>query len=70
MIALVMLPVVVALVPLVFHTQLIRVIAAVLIGGFVVISGSSIGLFYMPAAIMMLLAACVADTARLRDAVP
>jgi hypothetical protein len=33
----------------------------------VVIGGFTIGLFYLPAAILMLLASCVADSAKLRD---
>ena len=53
-------PVVIALLPLVFRRQAIRILAAVLIGGFSFISGFSIGLFYVPPALTMLLAACVA----------
>ena len=62
-------PVVIALVPLAFPTQAVRVVAAILIGGFALVA-MSIGLLYLPAAIMMVLAACVGDGATLRDAVP
>ena len=40
------------------------VIATILIGGFAFIAGFSIGLFYLPAAVMMLLATCVRPSAR------
>lgn len=43
-----------------------RIGAAIVMGAFVFISGMSIGLLYLPAGILMLLAACVEDTARLR----
>jgi hypothetical protein len=36
-------------------------------GGFVFISGFSIGLFFLPAGILVLLSACVKDSTRLRD---
>ena len=65
----VLLPAVVALAPLVIPKQAVRVIAAILMGAFALIA-MSIGLFYFPAAIMMMLAACVGDTAKLRDALP
>jgi len=58
----VMMPVVVALLPVLFRKQAVRISAAVVIGAFSFIA-MSIGLFYMPAAIMMLLAACVSDGA-------
>jgi hypothetical protein len=57
----VMFPVLVSLIPLA-----VRVVAAVVMGVFGLIIGS-IGLFYLPAGILMLLAACVEDSARLRD---
>jgi hypothetical protein len=63
----VMFPVVIALVPLVFRKQVVRIIAAIVMGGFVLISGFSIGMFYLPAGILMLLAACVEGSARFRD---
>ena len=66
-IAPVMFPVLVALVPLVFRRQSVRIIAAIVMGGFVLISGFSIGMCYLPAGILMLLAACVEDSARWRD---
>jgi hypothetical protein len=56
-------PVLVALMPLLFRKQAVRVIATVLMGGFVIIGGFSIGLFYLPAAIAML-AACSAPSAQ------
>jgi len=65
----VMLPVGIALVPLAIPKQAVRVIAAILMGAFALIA-MSIGLFYFPAEIMMILAACVGDAAKLRDAVP
>lgn len=61
-------PVIVALLPLVFRMQAIRISAAIVIGAFSFIGGFSIGLFYVPAAVAMLLAACVDDSAKFRDA--
>jgi hypothetical protein len=60
----VMFPVLVALVPLVARRQAVRIVAAIVMGGFVLISGFSFGMFYLPAGILMLLAACVEDSAR------
>ena len=51
-------PVVIALLPLVFRNQAVRIIATVVIGGFSFVGSWSIGLFYVPAALTMLLAAC------------
>ncbi len=65
----VMFPVFIALLPLMFHKQAVRVVAAILMGGFSLVA-MSIGLFYLPAAILMALAACVADTAVVPDALP
>jgi hypothetical protein len=65
-----MLPVAIALMPFAFRKQVVRIIAAILLGGFVVIAGGSVGLFYLPAAAAMLLAACVADSTKLRDVFP
>jgi hypothetical protein len=62
-------PVVIALVPLMYRKQAVRVVAAILMGGFALIA-MSIGLFYLPSAIVMVLAACVGDAAKLRDALP
>ena len=62
-----MFPVVVALLPLMFPKQAIRIIAAFVIGAFSLIA-FSIGLFYLPSAVAMLLAACVSDSAKFRDA--
>ena len=63
----VMLPVLTALLPLIFHKQAVRIIASILIGGFALISGFSIGLFYLPAAITMVLATCVTPSAEISD---
>jgi hypothetical protein len=65
----VMVPVVVAFLPVMFRKQAVRIVAAIIMLGFTVIGGFSIGLFYRPASIMMLLAACVDDSAQLRDLV-
>jgi hypothetical protein len=53
---------------LLLRKQWVRIVAAVLLAIFVIIAGFSIGLFYAPAAFLMLLAACVSDSAKLRDA--
>jgi hypothetical protein len=63
----VMFPVLVAVVPLVFRRQAVRIVAAVVMGLFVLISGFSVGLFYLPAGVLMLLATCVEAPARFRD---
>ncbi len=64
----VLLPVLLALLPLVFPKQAFRIIVTLVMFAFSLISGFTIGLFYVPAAIAMLLAACVADSAKFRDA--
>ena len=61
----VMFPVLIALTPLVFRKQAVRIAAAIVMGAFALISG--FGLFYFPAAILMLLAACVEPSAKFRD---
>lgn len=52
-------PVLIALVPLSFaasrHARRAEVISTVLLGGFVVVAGFSIGLFYLPAALAAIL---------------
>jgi len=63
----VMFPVVTTLTALLLRKQWVRIAATILISGFAVIGGFTIGLFYLPAAIPMLLASCVADSAKLRD---
>jgi hypothetical protein len=63
----VMFPVVVAMVPLLIRKQAARIVATVVMGTFVLISGFSIGMFYLPAGILMLLAACVEDSAKFSD---
>jgi hypothetical protein len=62
----VMFPVLIALMPLVFRKQGVRIAAAIVMGGFALIS-FSIGLFYFPSAILMLLAPCVEPSAKFRD---
>jgi hypothetical protein len=57
----VMFPVLVGLVALVVRKQAVRIIAAIVMGGFVFLGGMSVGLFYLPAGILMALAACVED---------
>jgi hypothetical protein len=65
----VLFPVFLAFLPVVaFRKQVLRITAAVVMLAFSFISGFTIGLFYVPAAIAMLLAACVADSAKFRDA--
>jgi hypothetical protein len=61
-------PVIIALLPLVFRKQAIRIIATLVVGAFSLIGGFTIGLFYIPSALAMLLAACVSDSAKFRDA--
>ena len=61
-------PVFLALLPLVFKKHAVHIIATVVMSAFSFISGFTIGLFYVPAAIAMLLAVCVADSAKFRDA--
>jgi hypothetical protein len=55
-------PVFVTLLPLVFRRQAIRVIATLVIGAFSLIGGFTIGLFYVPAALTMLLASGYGQT--------
>jgi hypothetical protein len=57
----VMLPVFVTGIPLLFRKQSVRITAAILMVGFAIISGFSIGLFYLPAAAVMVLAACAPE---------
>jgi len=62
----VMFPVLVAVLPFLSRRRALRVVATILLGGFVIISGLSIGLFYLPAAVAMLLAACTKPPAHVR----
>jgi hypothetical protein len=62
-----MFPVLTTLIALLLPKQWVRIAATILLGGFAAIGGFTIGLFYLPAAILMLLASCVADSAKLRD---
>jgi hypothetical protein len=64
----VLVPVAVALMPLVFRMRAARVIAAVLLCTFSFIT--TIGLFYMPAAVASVLAASVRESADARRARP
>jgi len=59
-----------ALIAFLLRKQAVRIIATILIAGFALAAGFSIGLFYLPAAILMMLASCVADSARLHDILP
>lgn len=61
-----MFPVVLALLAVMFPKQVIRIITAVAISLFSIIAGFSIGLFYVPSALAMLLAVGVPDTAKFR----
>jgi hypothetical protein len=53
----VMFPVVIALVPVIFPARAMRLVAAALMGGFTVVGSFTIGLFYLPASLLMLMAA-------------
>jgi hypothetical protein len=64
----VMFPVFVAVMPLLIRRQAPRIIAAIVLLAFSFVAGFTIGLFYLPSAIFMLLAACVEDSAKFRDA--
>jgi Protein of unknown function (DUF1700) len=62
-----LIPVLIAAVPLLLHGRAWRissVIAAVLITGFAVLGALSIGRFYIPAAIVQVVAACLPSTTR------
>jgi hypothetical protein len=39
----------------------VRIVAAIVMGAFVLTCGFSMGMFYLPAGVLMLLAACVED---------
>jgi len=64
-IVLVMFPVVVALVPVMFPARVVRIIASVLLCGFTLLASFTIGLFYLPASLLMLLAVTKAACRRL-----
>ena len=66
----VMFPSLTALIAFLLREQWARIVAAILIGGFAVIGGFTIGLFYLPAAILMLLASCIPDSPKVRDVFP
>jgi hypothetical protein len=61
-------PVLLTAMALLLQKRWVRVVSAVLMAVFVFVAGFSIGFFYAPAAFLMLLAACVSDSAKLRDA--
>jgi hypothetical protein len=61
-------PVVVALLPMLLPRQATRFMSALLLWGFSVLGSASIGLFYIPAAIVMLLAACARPALERPDA--
>jgi hypothetical protein len=62
-------PIFLTVVPLAVPHKKVRIAVAVLLCAFVYLGGMTIGLYYAPAAVMLLLAACAPDSARLRDAV-
>jgi hypothetical protein len=62
----VLFPVLITLITLLLGKWVFRVAATILIGLFVLIGGFTIGLFYLPAAILMWMAACVDDPSRFR----
>ena len=53
----ILLPVLVATVPLVYRARGMRVISSMLLGAFVVVSGLAVGSCYLPAAVAMVVAA-------------
>ena len=55
-------PVVVAAAALAFRRRAVTIAAAVVLGLFCLIAGFSIGMFYVPAAVTMVVAACVTKT--------
>jgi hypothetical protein len=55
----VLFPVAIALLPVVFRQRWVRIAAAVVLWVFAFLAGMSIGLFYVPAAVAMLVAAMV-----------
>ncbi len=57
-------PVLIALVPLLVPTRNVRVGAALLLGGFCIVGGFSIGLFYVPSAMTMMFAALLGAPSR------
>jgi hypothetical protein len=63
-----MFPVVFALLPMLLPKQATRIMSALLLWGFSVVGSGSIGLFYIPAAIAMLLAACARPALERPDA--
>jgi lipid-binding SYLF domain-containing protein len=52
-------PVVIAGVPLLLRARTVRVVSALLLMGWVVAGSASVGLLYLPSAVMMILAARV-----------
>jgi hypothetical protein len=50
-------PVIIAGVPVLLRLRTVRIISAVLLTGWVVVGAASVGLFYLPSAIAMILAA-------------
>jgi hypothetical protein len=53
----ILLPVVIAAVPLAIQSRAMRIGSSVLLGAFILIAGYPIGLFYLPAAVAMVVAA-------------
>jgi hypothetical protein len=56
------LPVIIAIAAVVFANRAVRIVAAVLMSAFALLGGMTIGLYYLPAAIVMVVAACVPET--------
>jgi len=63
-------PVFIALLPLVFPKLAVRICATIVIWGFAFLGGFSIGLFYIPSALALLLGTCVDSSAKIRDLFP
>ena len=61
-------PVAIACLPLLFRRRWVRVTTAILLSVFSFISGFTIGLFYVPAAILLAVAACFASESDRADA--
>ena len=59
-------PAMIALVPLLIPKWWVRIVAGVVLGAFVVVGSPSIGLFYFPSAVIMLMAGLLSVPARNR----
>jgi hypothetical protein len=63
----VMFPVLIGVAPLAFRMLVVRIIAAVVMFMFIFITAFTIGTYFLPAAILMLLAAFIEDSTSFRD---